>query len=125
MKQENKLRQVLKINAAFSTLSGLCFILMHGALGKLIGLHQHEILMYIGIGLLLFATSVFYEAFAKAVRAKQVKFIVIQDCLWVVGSIVIVIFHLFGLTFTGYLLISIIALIVAAFAFFQVRYLRN
>ena len=47
-----------------------------------------------------------------------------QDWLWVVGSVLIIAFQAFGINRIGFIIIGVVALIVADFAIFQQRYLK-
>ena len=81
--------------------------------------------MVIGIILLGFAALVYKTASAKIISEKMVKFIIVQDWLWVVGSVLIIALQAFGINRIGFIIIGILALIVADFAIFQQRYLKT
>ncbi len=89
------------------------------------GVTEPNVLLYIGIGLLLFAGSVLFQAVRKELVRAQVNSIIVQDWLWVTGSVAVLAFQLFGLSVAGYLLIAFVAIIVADFALFQRKYLRG
>ena len=115
----NKLTVALKANAAFSTFSGITLILFHNSLAQLFAVDNPMPFWIVGIGLLFFAGTVFLEARQTPKRIKKVQFIIVQDILWVVASMVIIAFQIFSLSTTGYTLIGIVALIVGYFAFAQ------
>ncbi|UZR97045.1 hypothetical protein [Chondrinema litorale] len=124
MKAESQLRITLKFNAVFSAISGFILAVFAEFIGDLIGLDQNIILMYIGFTLILFATFVFLVALSKTLNKGLVKFIILQDVLWILASIVLLIVSPFSITFTGKILIIGISLVVADFAYFQFRFLR-
>ena len=74
---EKKLRTVLKINALFSLTSGLDAILFNHSLSDLIGISNPIILIYIGLGLILFSVLVFNNAFKKEINAKAIKSVIL------------------------------------------------
>ena len=122
---EQKLRGILRANAAFSLLSGLTLIIAHTSLSNLMGVKSVAVLLYLGIGLVLFSTMVFHAAWRKVMSSKQVWSIVLQDGVWVVASGVIVGIEAWGLNTKGYWLIGGVAILVANFAIFQMRFLNR
>lgn len=123
--QLQKLKKVLFANAVFSGLSGLDFLLFNKSLTNLMQLPSTTILLVIGIGLLCFSGILFWLARQKTLKAKQVKAIIWQDWLWVMGSIGILATPAFGISSLGLLLIGLVAVVVAVFALLQQRYLRD
>lgn len=120
----SKLRKVLMGNAAFSGVSGLALSLFSQAIASWMGVAQSFILLAIGIGLILFSVSLIVAGRKKELNRKNIQFIIFQDWAWVFGSAVIIIFQLFNLTQLGYWLVADVAIIVAAFAVFQGKYLK-
>lgn len=124
-KMEQKLRNVLKANAVFSMLSGAAMLIFSQAISDWMNIANPIVLMIIGGGLILFGGFVWYQGSRKSLNLKEVKSIIIQDWLWVIGSVVIIGLQLFQINFQGYILMGIIALIVADFAFFQRYFLKR
>ena len=122
---EVKLRNVLKFNATFSTVSGIILILLHKTVASWMNAGNSLVLMFVGIALLLFAGSLFMTAYKKELSIKQVKFIILQDWLWVIGSFIIIALQAFQLNTQAYILIAIVALIVALFAMGQRKFLKE
>jgi len=120
-----KLRTALKANALFSTISGLWIIFQHQQIAERMHLSNATILLIIGIILLPFAFFVYKTASAERISPKKVKFIIVQDWLWVVGSVLIIALQAFGINRAGFIIIGVVALIVADFAIFQQRYLKT
>lgn len=119
-----KLSLALKINAAFSVFNGLVMLFFYEQIAAFMNFEYPIILLVIGIILLGFAALVYKTASANIISEKMVKFIIIQDWLWVVGSILIIALQAFGINRIGFIIIGILALIVANFAIFQQRYLK-
>ena len=125
MNNEQKLRNVLRGNAIFSTLSGLSLAIFYQPIAQWMKVNNSKILLYIGIGLVLFATTLFLTANKKVIDKTKIKFIIYQDWAWVIGSAVILALQLFSLTHMAYWLIADVAIIVGVFAFLQMRYLKQ
>jgi len=119
-----KLRIALKVNALFSTISGLWIIFQHQQIAERMHISNATILLIIGIILLPFAFFVYKTASDQQISPKKVKFIIVQDWLWVVGSVLIIAFQAFDINRIGFIIIGVVALIVADFAIFQQRYLK-
>ncbi len=94
-------------------------------ISEIMGITQPMVLIVVGIGLLFFTATIIYHATRKTISATQVKLIIVQDGLWVIGSAIILAFKLFSLTVTGYILIAVVALVVADFGFLQYFGLKN
>ena len=121
--KNNNLKITLQANAVFSSLSGLAMIFFHKALSSWMGIQNAQIMIFIGIGLLLFAGTIIWISLQKTIDQKHVKTIILQDWLWVIGSILIIVTQAFGLNIVAYVCIGVVALIVADFAILQRRYL--
>lgn len=122
---EKKLRWVLKGNATFSLLSGSTLIIAHKVLADVMGVGNAQVLLFIGIGLILFSATVFQAGLRKSISSKQVQSIIIQDWAWVVASGVIIGVEAWGLSSAGYWIIAGVSLLIADFAFFQMRFLKR
>ena len=122
---KKKLQNVLKANAVFSMLSGSAILFFGNSIAEMMNISNAIILMVIGVGLILFGSFVWYQASRSNINIKKVKMIIIQDWIWVLGSILIIGLQLFQISFNGYILMGIVALIVADFAFFQKYYLKR
>ncbi|SEB52061.1 hypothetical protein SAMN04489761_1187 [Tenacibaculum sp. MAR_2009_124] len=106
----NDLQKALKINALFSSMSGLILILLSHRISKIFGFIDHTAFWIIGIVLIYFALTIWYEI--KKQRRLAVVWIIIQDFVWVLASIVLIILNPFAITKIGITSIVIIALIV-------------
>lgn len=85
------------------------------------GLKWPDELRYIGIALIFFAAFAVWVARKAKPNKTLLVTIIIQDILWVIISIIIVVMQPFGLLSTGYWLITAVAIIVLIFAFLQLR----
>ncbi len=119
-----KLSLALKMNAIFSAVNGVAILLFHQQIAAYINFEHPKILLAIGIVLIGFSALVYRTARASIISKQVVKFIIFQDWLWVIGSVLIIALQAFGINRTGLIIIGVIALIVADFAFFQQRYLK-
>lgn len=119
------LKRTLWGNALFSGLSGLLFCLFHPSIAAWMPIAENKIILVIGIGLLFFSGSIIYLLQQEKLPRKQVMRIVIQDALWVLGSLAILLLGLFQLQSTAYLAIGLIALIVGIFGALQYWFLQS
>ncbi len=119
MKTTNHLKLTLKINAAFSLLCGISLLLFHQEIATYMNIQYDVPLLFIGMGLLGFVGLLWHTANQEQLNTSTIYSIIIQDWLWVIGSIGIIGFQLFRINQMGFLLIGIIALIVADFAIIQ------
>lgn len=106
----NNLQKALRNNALFSSISGVLMIVLNRQLSSLFGTSNNTIFWSIGLVLLYFAITIGFEI--KKQRRTAIIWIIIQDYVWVLGSIIILITKPFQITSTGNLIIGIIALIV-------------
>jgi hypothetical protein len=106
----NTLQKALKTNALFSSVSGLILIVLHQQIAKLFGTTNTAVFWIVGLILIYFALTIGYEI--KKQRKLAVVWIIVQDYAWVLGSLLLILFNPFKITFTGHLIIAVIALIV-------------
>lgn len=122
---EKNLRFALKINAAFSLTSGLTLIIFTESIALLMDVAHSLVLLFVGVGLIAFAGSVFYNATKRDISAQQVKFIIVQDWAWIAGSAVLLVFNPFEISFAGNIAIGVVAVVVMAFAVAQSKALTR
>jgi ribosome-associated toxin RatA of RatAB toxin-antitoxin module len=106
----NRLQKSLRLNALFSGISGIILIVLNKQLATLFETPNNTVFIIVGIILLYFACSIIYEIIKQ--RLVAVLWIIVQDFLWVAGSIVLVIFNPFEISKAGNSTIAIIAFIV-------------
>ena len=113
----NNLQMSLAGNATFSSLSGLGLIFLHQKIAELFHLENTTVFWVLGIGLLFFAITILIQI--KKQNRKGVLFIIVQDLLWVVGSLLLLILNPFSISSFGNIAIGIVAGIVLLFAILQ------
>ena len=106
----NKLQKSLRLNAIFSGISGITLIALNKHLANLFETPNTIVFVIIGIVLLFFTSTVFYEIIKQ--RPIAVLWIIIQDFLWVIGSIALIAVNPFEISKAGNSTIAIIAFIV-------------
>lgn len=128
------LRTVLRANAAFSTISGLSFILLNQPIAELIGIQGETIfnllngelfLIVVGAGLLPFAGFLWWFAMQQNLTVQITWGIITADFAWVIASAVILLVGLLPLTNLGKWGVLIIADTVLIFALLQIWGLRR
>lgn len=121
MKSINK---YLKINSAFSGLSGLILLMLSDKISVLFDINNPMVFLVIGINLIVFAIFVYYVSFKKNGKKVFVNWIIALDILWVIASFIIVVGHLFNISLYGHLIITCVAIIVGYLGIKQYTY-RN
>lgn len=106
----NRLQKSLRLNAIFSGISGIILIALNEQLANLFETTNTMVFTVIGIALLFFACTIIYEIIKQ--RPVAVLWIIIQDFLWVAGSIVLVTINPFEISKAGNSVIAIIAFVV-------------
>jgi len=106
----NKLQTALKVNALFSGISGIVLIILNHQVAKIFGTENNTIFWIIGLALVFFAITIIVEI--KKQRSLAILWIIIQDFIWVIGSIILLVLNPFPITPTGTIIIGIVALIV-------------
>jgi hypothetical protein len=118
-----KLQKALKINALFSGISGLVLLLFNQKIAALFGMHKNTYFWIIGFVLIYFSITIWYEI--KQQRKLAVIWIIIQDFAWVLGSIIILIFHPLNISKIGNTLIAIVAIVVLFMGLNQLYWWKN
>lgn len=121
----NNIKTALKANALFSLLSAATLLSLPQFLAQQFGLKSPLPLYIIGAGLLFFVLSLLYTASRPVVNHGQVQSIVIQDALWVLASLIILVVQPFGLSTVALWAIAIVALVVGALGYWQYRLLPS
>ena len=119
------LKNILTLNALSSALSGFVLLVFAPAIAGIFNVHQRLPFYITGAVLILFAGFIIYESLQKPVRPGRITLIYTLDALWVLGSLVIVALGLFNLSQIGYMLISGVAIWVAAMAYLQWKGLKH
>ncbi len=119
----NRLQKALIANVIFSGISGITLMLLNKQIADLFGITNNTVFRVIGLVLLYFALTIGYEV-AKQ-RRLAILWIIIQDFLWVAGSLILVLFNPFQITQTGNIIIGSIAVLVLVIGIHQARALHE
>lgn len=127
------LRLVLRLNAGSSALIGVAMAAAPQPLAalclagpvQLLGLDGGAWIRLIGLALLPFAALVFWTAGRAAARPALVRAICVLDWSWVLGSALLLAFGWSAFTWTGAVLVDLMAVAVAGYAVLQVRFLGD
>lgn len=119
----NELQKALQLNFLFSSASGLLLVILYQPIAILFGTNNTTVFWMVGIALIYFAITIWYEI--KRQRKFAILWIIIQDFLWVVGSLILIVLNPFEITLIGNLIIAIIGLIVLFMAVNQVKELKK
>ncbi len=113
----NTLQKFFTMNATFSTFCGVMSLMFQKNIENLFGLEPSNFFMILGILLLFFALTIVVEI--KKQRALASLWIIIQDILWVIGSLLLLLFNPFNISLEGNVIITIVALVVLIMAIGQ------
>lgn len=120
------LRNALRANGAFSTLSGLAFTLGAGPVAAAIGLGDARLLAGVGLGLLGFAAYLAWVSSRPTIDLSTSMQIVFADLAWVVGTVPLVLLDVLSRTGTiAAVLIADVVLLFAILQFLGVRRIRG
>lgn len=119
----NTLQKYLAANAIFSTLTGIMAIAFQEKIEQLFNLETSSFFFILGILLILFALTITVEIIKQ--RAIPILWITIQDILWVLGSLLLLLWKPFQISTEGNIVIGIVALFVLIFAIGQARELAK
>ncbi len=106
----NILKISLGSNAIFSFVSGLLLIVLHQSIAGWFEIENTAVFWIIGIGLIYFSATILWQL--RTPKTKGILFIIIQDLIWVVGSIIILLTNPFDISELGNQLITIVGFIV-------------
>lgn len=128
---ENTLRVVLRLNAGSSLLIGVAMVAASGPLaalslagpGPYLGVSGAAWILLVGAGLLPFAGFVFWVSGDPAARPGLVRAVCVMDWSWVLASAALLILGWSAFTWTGAILVDLMAVAVAGFAVLQARFL--
>lgn len=119
----NHLQKALLANALFSGLSGIILIALNKQISKLFEISNQSIFWIIGITLIFFSLTIVFEM--KKQKPLRVKIIIIQDFLWVIASIILLIIQPFEISVSGNIIIAVVAMVVLFMAINQSRALAK
>jgi len=115
----NSLQKHLTANAVFSTLCGIIVLVFQEKVEQIFNVEPSNFFLVLGTLLILFALSIVVEI--KKQRAIPILWITIQDMLWVIGSVILMVWNPFNISIEGNIIIGIVAFFVLLFGFGQAR----
>ncbi len=113
------------VNAVSSGLTGLLLIFDASLFAEWFGVARTAPFVWVGAFMVLFAAEVWLIGRQNPVKPAMVQLIIVMDASWVAVSLAIVVMQLFSLTAVGYVLITAVALWVAAMAWLQNKALKQ
>ena len=117
----DELKKYLTLNSAFSAFSGLTMLVLTSTLNNFFNITNQYVFPFIGINLLVFSLIVWYVSRKQLNNKLLVNIISFLDGLWVIGSLVIILFGFFELSKNGYLLIGLVAIWIAFLGYKQFK----
>ncbi len=114
------LRTALLVNALFSAVCGLWMLLWSGSVETLLGVQAPVLLPLVGCGLLIFAIDLIHQATRPRLETWRALYASVADLLWVIGSILGLLFFSGLLTKTGVAMVMVIAGVVLSFGIGQI-----
>lgn len=118
----NTLQKALSTNALFSFTSGLLLLIYQPTISKLFHLNISLPFLIIGVALLFFSLTILLELFYQ--NKNRIYWIILQDIIWVIASLILLLTQPFGISFLGNLIIFIVASIVLTMAIWQYKALQ-
>ncbi|GAB3038773.1 hypothetical protein [Spirosoma pulveris] len=119
------LQTVLIINAVSSGATGLLLLAFTNPIAQLFGQSSTGVFTEVGIFLVAFAGFVFYQSRRNSLSVSAVRSIVALDLLWVVASVILLVWPSVELTGLGQAAIAAVALWVALMAYLQTNGLKK
>jgi len=113
------LRLALAANAVFSLSSALFMLFRPALVGEWLGIHAHLILQLVGIGLVIFAIELIYQATRQRVATWRALLASVADFSWVAGSIVLLLAFPQLFSPSGNVLVLAVAVVVFGFGAWQ------
>lgn len=117
--------RALRLNAVFSGVSAVLLVITAPWVARQLGLPGPASVFVTALLLAGFALQLGNIVRTGAVRHWEIWGIIIGDLAWVIGSAGLAAIYYTSLTFTGLLLVDVIALAVLYFAIQQIRGLRE
>lgn len=117
------MKKALAVNAVFSGFSGIILLLYSAEFAGFFAIRQAIPFVVTGTALIFFSLTIVYEIRRQSPLA--ILWIIIQDLLWVMGSIYLLIFNPFALSQNGLYAIAVVAAIVLLMAVNQAAYLAK
>ena len=118
-----QLQKSLLTNALFSGMSGITLVALYKHIASLFDISNTSVFWIVGVALIFFSVTIVYEI--RRQNPLGVLAIILQDYLWVLGSIILLITQPFEISKTGNVIIAAIALVVLLMAINQAKALAQ
>ena len=115
--RQGLLKKALAGNAVFSVVSGVAILLANRWLVKFLGLPEDVSLTILGVGLIVYAAILWFNARRPKIKITDAWIAVIMDAVWVIGSYVLIFVVPFSVG--GKWVVALVAELVLAFAVVQ------
>ncbi|MBO0931812.1 hypothetical protein [Fibrella aquatilis] len=119
------LKSVLLVNAISSAATGVLLVFLANPIADLFGVPQTNPFNQAGIFLLVFAGLVFITSLQQPINVNALRFIILLDALWVIASLVLLLFLGSSISTIGIVAILAVAAWVAMMALLQRIGLRS
>jgi len=119
MNPSRSLRIALLGNAAFSSFCGLGMLVWPEFVDRLLGIEAPWLWSWIGVGLLAFATDLVHQATRKRPATWRALYASAGDFLWVIGTLVLLVFFFDRFSKSGAATVLIVAGTVLVFGAWQ------
>lgn len=120
-----ELKKYLTINSIFSATCGLAMVLFPDVLNRFFDIQNEFAFPIIGINLIVFSIFVWFVSHKHLGNKTLTNLITGLDALWVIGSLIILLFGLFDLSEKGNILIAIVAAWIAFLGYNQFKNNKN
>ncbi len=119
----NQLQKTLRINALFSSVSGILLVAGNKYIAHLFDTSNTAVFWAIGAALIFFSAIIIFEI--RRQNLLGILAIIIQDFIWVLGSIILLITQPFAISSTGNTMIAIVAVVVLLIGINQAKALAS
>lgn len=109
----------MAINATFSALCAVTLLLGSQQLAALLGRVDPLLLQIIGVGLILFAVELVCQIFRRRLSTLRALMVSIADMVWVLASVVLLVFWPGALSGSGAAIVALVAAVVLLCALLQ------
>lgn len=115
--RQGLLKKALAGNAVFSVVSGVAILFANRWLVKFLGLPEDVSLAILGVGLIVYAAILWFNARRPKIKITDAWIAVIMDAIWVIGSYVLIFVVPFSVG--GKWVVALVAELVLTFAVVQ------
>ena len=117
----NELKKFLLINSFFSIACGTIMLFFSIKLNSFFNINNEFIFQVIGLSLIFFSILVYYVSLKHLRNKLLVNIISLLDAVWVIGSLIIILFDLFNLSNNGKIIIGLVAVWIAFLGYKQFK----